>query len=49
MSNLSEVLSQAAINPDFPTDNPDSAIAIIDSLELIGFSPDSALLICCFC
>jgi|GEM_PF-4896993 photosystem II stability/assembly factor-like uncharacterized protein len=48
MSNLSEVLSQAAINPDFPTDNPDSAIAIIDSLELIGFSPDSALLFVVF-
>jgi hypothetical protein len=44
MSNLNEVLSQAAINPDFPTDNADSAIAIIDNLELISFSPDSALL-----
>jgi hypothetical protein len=44
MSNLNEVLSQAAINPDLPTDNPDSAIAIIDNLELISFSPDSALL-----
>lgn len=44
MSNLNEVLSLAAINPDFPTDNPDSAIAIINNLELISFSPDSALL-----
>ena len=44
MSNLNEVLSQAAINPELPTDDPDSAIAIIDNLELIGFSPDSALL-----
>lgn len=44
MSNLNEVLSLAAINPDFPTDNPDSAIAIINNLQLISFSPDSALL-----
>lgn len=44
MSNLNEVLSQAAINPDFPRDNPDSAIAIIDNLEIISFTPDSALL-----
>lgn len=44
MSNLNEVLSLAAINPDFPTDNPDSAIAIINNLELISFSPDCALL-----
>lgn len=44
MSNLNEILSLAAINPDFPTDNPDSAIAVIDNLEIISFTPDSALL-----
>jgi photosystem II stability/assembly factor-like uncharacterized protein len=48
MSNLNEILFQAAINPDFPTDNPDSAIAIIDNLELISFNPNSALLFVVF-
>jgi hypothetical protein len=48
MSNLNEILVQAAINPDFQTDDPDSAIAIIDSLKLIGFNPDSALLFIVF-
>ncbi|BAQ67149.1 hypothetical protein [Geminocystis sp. NIES-3709] len=48
MSNLNEILVQAAINPDFPTDNPDSAIAIIDNLELISFNPSSALLFVVF-
>jgi len=48
MSNLNEILSQAAINPDFSTDIPESAIAIIDSLELISFSIDSALLFVVF-
>jgi photosystem II stability/assembly factor-like uncharacterized protein len=48
MSNLTDILSQAAINPDVSTDNPDSALAIIDSLEIISFSPESALLLVAF-
>lgn len=48
MFNLNKILAQVAINPDFPTDNPDSAVAIIDSLEVISFSSDSALLFVVF-
>jgi photosystem II stability/assembly factor-like uncharacterized protein len=48
MSNLNEVLSQAAINPNFPTDNADSAIAIIENIEVVSFSSQSALLFVVF-
>jgi photosystem II stability/assembly factor-like uncharacterized protein len=48
MATIDDILSQVAVNPDFPTDNPDSAVATIDDIELISFSPESALLLVTF-
>ncbi|MFM7875839.1 MAG: WD40/YVTN/BNR-like repeat-containing protein [Microcystis panniformis] len=48
MTTIDNILTQAAINTDFPTDNPDLAVAIVNDVEIISFSPESALLFVTF-
>lgn len=48
MSTIDEILSQVAVNPDFLTDNPDIAIAIVQDVEIVSFSPETALLFVVF-
>jgi hypothetical protein len=45
MSNIDEILSQVAVNPDFLTDN---AIAIVQDVEIVSFSSEAALLFVVF-